>query len=272
MRCVPVFLALLLVPSAARADAIQESLRHLYNFDFATANRILDTHIATSPGDPLGYAIRSSSLLFYEMNRLRILQSEFFSDDRKIGGEEKLTPDPALRQRLFDSIETAQRLSTMRLQRDAGDTGALFSFSITEGVRTDYMAFIEKKQLRSLTYAKKAHNYALELLRRDPNFVDGYLTKGINEYLVGSLPFFVRWFVKFDETKGSKDEAVVNLQKVASKGRYFGPFARILLSIVHLREKRPQQALTTLRDLQREFPGNPLFREELAKLEKKHAN
>ncbi len=271
MRAAIVPVALLLLTLAPlRADAIHESLHHLYNFDFAAANRILDGHIKANPADPLGYAIRSSSLLFYEMHRLKILESEFFESDHKIAGDERLQADPATRARLFDAIETAQRLSTLRIQKDPGDIVALFSFSITEGVRTDYTAFIEKKQIRSLSSAKKASAYGAELLRRDPTFVDGYLNKGINEYVMGSLPFFVKWFVRFEDTKGSKDEAVANLEKVATQGRYFGPFARILLAVVHLREKRPAKAIETMRGLCREFPGNTLFRDELAKMEKKY--
>ncbi|MEZ5400836.1 MAG: hypothetical protein R2729_14280 [Bryobacteraceae bacterium] len=270
MRVGPILLlTLTCAPATVCADPIQESLHSLYDLDFAGANRTLEAYIKANPSDPLGYAVRASSLLFYEMHRLKILESEFFSDDKKIGGDEKLDPDPATKQRLLDAIETAQRLATMRLQKDPGDTTALFSFSITEGVRTDYTAFVEKKQLRSLSSAKKAHNYALELSKRDPNFTDALLTKGIHEYLVGSLPFFIKWFVKFDETQGSKELAVVNLEKVAQKGRYFGPFARILLAIVHLREKRPEKAREELRWLTREFPHNPLFRNELTKLNKK---
>jgi hypothetical protein len=133
-------------------------------------------------------------------------------------------------------------------------------------MRTDYMALIEKKQLRSLSYAKRAHNYALQVIKADPNFTDAYLTTGLTEYLVGSLPFFVRWFVKFDQVDGSKDQAVARLNRVAESGRYLGPFARILLAIIHLREKRPALARDLMAGLARDFPGNYLFRDEAKKL------
>jgi hypothetical protein len=251
-----------------RADLIHDALNRLYNFDFAGAHRILDSHIAAHPADPLGHAIRSSALLFYELHRLKILEAEFFESDKRIAEKKNPEADPKIRQRLFEAIDTAQRLASVRLQANPGDTTALFSFCVTEGVRTDYRAFVERKQLSSLSIAKKAQGYAMELIKRDPTYVDAYLTKGISEYLIGSLPFFIRWFVRFEQTKGSKEEAVENLEKVARSGRYMGPFARILLSIIHLREKRPKQAYEIMKILCRDFPENPLFRTELAKLEK----
>jgi hypothetical protein len=87
--------------------------------------------------------------------------------------------------------------------------------------------------------------------------------------MIGSLPFFVRWFVHFDNVNGNKQRGVDNLRLVARQGRYFKPFAKILLGIIALREKRPQEAQSMLVDLTRDYPKNPLFRRELTKLNTK---
>lgn len=251
---------------AAPADPIGETYRLLYNLDFAAAHRVLDDYEAKQPSDPIGPAVRAAAFLFYELDRLKILEGEFFSNDKKISGDDKLQPDPHIRERFFASVTKAQQLADVRIQKSPNDTYALFAYCLTEGMRTDYMALVEKKQLRSLSYAKRAHNYALQVLKADPNFTDAYLTTGLTEYLVGSLPFFIRWFVKFEQVDGSKDQAVARLNKVAEKGRYLGPFARILLSIIHLREKRPAQARDLMAGLSREFPRNYLFKKESEKL------
>jgi hypothetical protein len=120
--------------------------------------------------------------------------------------------------------------------------------------------------MSSLSPARRSNNYAQQLLKLDPKFYDAYLTAGFSEYMVGSLPFFVKWFVHFDNVSGSKEQGIRNLEKAANDGRYFKPFARILLSIVALREKRPLDAQKLMADLAREYPRNPLFRKELAKL------
>ena len=269
MKRAIVILVLLAAPAASRAATVGDAYTRLYNFDFPGAHTILDGYIAASPQDPLGHSTRAAAYLFYELDRLKILQGEFLTDDKKISGDGKLTPDPAIRLRFFASVEEAQRLAESRLQERPGDSNALFAFCITEGLKTDYTAFVEKRQLRSLASARKAHDFAVELLRRDPAFVDANLTTGITEYLVGSLPFFIKWFVRFDQAQGSKEQAVLNLEKVAQQGRYLGPFARILLSIIHLREKRTPQSLRLLEGLVAEFPGNPLLRMEMEKLRAK---
>ncbi len=246
--------------------SVVDAYARLYNFDFPGAHRVLDGYIAATPKDPLGYSTRAAAYLFFELDRLKILQGEFLADDKKISGDDKLVPDPAIRAHFFAAVEDAQRAAEARLQEKPGDSNSLFAFCITEGLKTDYTAFVEKRQLRSLASARKAHNYAVELLQRDPTFVDAKLTTGITEYLVGSLPFFIRWFIKFDQTQGSKQQAVLNLETVAQQGRYLGPFARILLSIIHLREKRAPQSLKLLEGLVTDYPGNGLLRSEMEKL------
>jgi predicted Zn-dependent protease len=53
---------------------------------------------------------------------------------------------------------------------------------------------------------------------------------------------------------------------VAREGHYFKPFAKIMLSIIALREKRPQETQQWLTELARDYPQNRLFRKELAKV------
>jgi predicted Zn-dependent protease len=56
------------------------------------------------------------------------------------------------------------------------------------------------------------------------------------------------------------------VQLVANEGHFLKPFAKILLAIAALREKRPRDAERLLQDLAKAYPENPLFRTELDKL------
>jgi len=254
---------------AAPATPIDAAFSRLYNFDFAGAHRILDQYLAAHPRDALGHGVRAAAYLFHELDRLKILETEFFADDKKISGDGKLTPDPIVRQRFFDSVGKAQQLANARLAASPGDKDALFALCISEGLVSDYKALVEKKQLRSLSNVRQAHGYALRLLEADPNFQDAYLSTGVSEYLIGSLPFFIRWFVRIDQVDGSKQVAIRNMEQVAAHGRYLAPLAEILLAIVYLREKQPEKTVRILDDLCRKFPENPLFRKELAKVTEK---
>ena len=254
------------LPAFCGPDAIDRAFQRLYNFDFAGAHRILDEYQGANSSDPLAYGVRASTYLFQELYRLGILESEFFADYKRLTEKRNLKADPVIRQKLFKAMGEGRRLAQARLAAKADDDDALFTMCIVSGVLTDYTSFVEDKHLSSLSNAKEAQRWALALLKSDPTFYDAYLTTGISEYLVGSLPFFVRWFVRFDQVEGSKEQAVHNLELVASKGRYVGPFARILLAIIHLREKRPEVSHRILVELAREYPENPLIRREMEKI------
>lgn len=52
----------------------------------------------------------------------------------------------------------------------------------------------------------------------------------------------------------------------ADKGHYLRSFAKILLALAALREKKTEVASKQLTELVAEFPENPLFANELAKV------
>lgn len=259
------------LPAAAAAavdvdPAVDRALDRLYNFDFEAAHRALDGHVLEQPDDPIGYAIRGAIYLFYELDRLGILATEFFRDDEKIVDRKKLQPDPEVYADFVEVLDRAETLALERLEESPDDTTALFALCLKEGLISDYKALIEKRGLRSLRYARTASLHAIRLLELEPRFYDAYLATGITEYLIGSLPFFIRWFVRFEGVEGDKEVAFDELEMVASEGRYLGPFAKILLSIMSLREGRPEHARLLLDDLTESYPENPLLRRELNRL------
>ncbi len=270
-RCPAALMAMVLSCHLAPAASLDDAFDRMYRHDFPAAQQILSQYIAQHPKDPLGYTMKSAAYLFAELDRLQILESEFFGNDKRIADKKQVKADPAVRTAVYENLEKARELAHATLAGAPEDKNALFAVCISFGIQTDYMALIEKKQLRSLSAARESHNWALKLLKLDSTFYDAYLTTGLSEYLLGSVPFFVRWVLRFEDTKGSKNVAVENLQKVAANGRYFRPFAKVLLAIIHLREKRPLQAEMQLVELHHEFPENPLFKKEMEKLARRRS-
>jgi len=253
-------------PCGTESPDVSAAFDHLYNFNFPAAHTDINRYVAAHPREPLGYAIRAAAYLFYELDRLGILESEFLTSDKHIAEKRALRPDPEVRALFLKSLDDAQTRAQAALAANPSDRQALFAMSIVEGVTTDYMAFVEKHQIASLSPAKRSNSYAQQLLKLNPPCVDAYITAGISEYMVGSLPFFIRWFVKFDNVQGSKEQGVKNLELVVREGHYFKPFAKILLAIIDLREKRPRETEKLLESLARDYPSNPLFRKELARM------
>lgn len=261
--------ALWAAPLAGAADpaALDQVFVRLYNFNFPAAHDVLNRYIAAHPDEPLPYAVRGSAYLFFEMDRLGILEGEFFTNDSRIADKKKLKPDPGIRAQFMKAMEDTQSRANAVLAAHPHDRDALFAMCMAQGLSTDYMALVEKHQIKSLSLAKSSNRYAQELLRLDPQFYDAYLSTGVTEYLVGSLPFFIRWFVRFDNVQGNKEQGMKNLQLVAQRGHYLRPFAKILLGIAYMREKKPQQTEQLLAELTHDYPANPLLRRELDKVQ-----
>jgi hypothetical protein len=260
------------LPATAPPPEIDQAFQQLYNFNFPAAHEVLNRYIALHPQEPLPYAVRGSAYLFHELDRLGILEGEFFVNDTRIADKRKLQPDPAIRSRFLQAVTDAQTRAKAVLAANPQDHNALFAMCMTQGLTTDYMALVEKHQIKSMTPMKDSNRYAQELLRIDPQFYDAYLTTGITEYMVGSLPFFIRWFVRFDNVQGSKEQGIHNLELVSQRGHYLKPFAKILLAIAYMREKKPRQTEQLLAGLTRDYPSNPLLRRELEKVESTLAN
>jgi hypothetical protein len=148
----------------------------------------------------------------------------------------------------------------------------LFALTIASGLRADYAALVEKRNLASLRYTKEATGWAQQLLAVDPERYDAHLATGVSQYIIGSMAAPVRWLVRLGGVSGDKQKGIADLQLTAERGHYLAPFARILLAIAYVREKdqpRARQLLVSLRD---EFPKNPLFEQEIARLDTRPGN
>jgi hypothetical protein len=253
-------------PGAEHRTPVEAAFLRLYNFDFPGAHALLDREIQRSPQDPLPLNVRAAAYLFAELHRLKILEVDFFSDDDRVVDRRKLKPDPAVRDRFFNSIVEAERLANGTLSSKPNDRDALFALCMATGLETDYAALVERRRFGSFSLSKQNQVYARKLLALDPPVYDAYLTFGTVEYVVGSLPFFLRWFVHMEQIRGSKEAAMEDLERAAKRGKYYGPLARMMMAVIHIREKRPRQAEALLNGLALEFPENPLFRRELGRL------
>jgi hypothetical protein len=256
---------------AAEPASLDQILQSLYNFDFAGTHAGLNTYIEAHPREPLPYAFRGAAYLFYELDRLGALESEFLTDDDRLVEKTRPQPDANIRRKFLEATGDAQQRAEAVLKISPNDRSALFAMCVVSGVTTDYMALVEKRQIGSLSLAKRSNGYAQRLLKLDPRFYDAYLTAGFSEYMIGSLPFFIRWFIHFDNVDGNKQRGIANLELVAREGHYLKPLAKIFLGIIDLREKKPEEARKLLAELAHDYPGNPLYRKELDKLNLKRA-
>src|SRR5579864_3332507 len=245
---------------------LDAGFRLLYQLKPAEARVQFESWQNSHPGDPLGSAAEAASYLFEECYRQGILTSEFFLDEERFLGKVALKPDPALRAAFFAADKQAQNLARLRLKTNPDDTNALFAMTLSVGMQADYASLIDKHQVESLKMIRDADRYAKKLLVIAPDAADAYLTLGAANYIIGSLPGLKKLFLGFAGIHGDKKVGIQQLESAADHGHYLRPFAKILLALAALREKKPEVARAQLTDLVKEFPENPLFAGELAKL------
>ena len=143
----------------------------------------------------------------------------------------------------------------------------MFALTLSSGLKADYAALIEKRNRASLHLTRQATAWADQLLKVDPDCYDAHLAGGISRYLIGSMAAPMRWILRLGGVKGDKQAGIAELQLTAERGHYLAPFARILLAIAYVRDKDPARARELLVSLRRDFPENPLFAREIARLD-----
>jgi hypothetical protein len=267
--------ATLLTPARA-ADlvvtpaSLEKGFGLLYNLDFDQAHQVFLTWEELHPQDPLGPTAEAAGLLFSEFHRLGVLESQFYTNDKSFQDRNKIDPDPAVRDRFNAALGRAQTLSTNHLVASPRDRDALFAMTLSSGLQADYAALIEKRNLPSLRYTRDANDWAAKLLAVDPECYDAHVATGFSKYIIGSMAAPVRWIMRVGGVAGDKKEGIAELKLTADHGHYLGPFARILLAIAYVRDKDTARARGVLASLRDEFPKNPLFAQEIARLDATH--
>jgi hypothetical protein len=134
------------------------------------------------------------------------------------------------------------------------------------GLRGDYMALVEKRNFAALSTIKSSRVLAEKLLSQDPSYYDAYLAVGVENYLLGVNSAPVRWLLRLGGAQTDKDEGIAKLRLTAERGHYLAPYARLLLAVAALRDHDRGGARSLLAGLADEFPRNPLYRKELARI------
>jgi hypothetical protein len=258
-----------LASASAGPTELDCGFRLLYNLDFEAAQQRFASYQQQHPDDPMGHIGEAAGLLFAELDRLGALQTRLFADNRAFDKRPKLKADSDVYKQFAEEVARGEAMARRRLATHPQDVPSLLALTLAAGLRADYAALIQERNLPALRLTRDGERAAQALLAACPDCYDAYVATGISKYLVGELAAPLRWVLRLGGYKGDKAEGVRQLELAAERGRYLAPFARILLAVAYLREKRPDKARVLLSGLRDEFPRNPLFARELARLENK---
>jgi hypothetical protein len=239
----------------------------MYNLRFDEALRLAEAAKKLATDDPVPWMAQACAVLFREFDRMHILRSELFGADNNFIDGPAIAWAPQARKDFDAALSGSEKLAQDRLKQNKDDPRALFALTLVNGLRADDAALIAKKKFTALSYAKTATRYAEQLLARSPDYYDAYISTGMGKYIIGGKAAPVRWVLRLGGFKGDLEQGVKELNLVADHGRYLSPFARILLAFDDLRHKNPTAARKKLEWLREHFPNNPLFSQEIAKLD-----
>ncbi len=261
-------------PAAATIGPIQLSeqpeidagFRLLYELKFPEARATFAIWENKHPGEALAPAVEAASYLFQEFDRQNVLTSEFFLDDDRLLGGVQGAPDRAVRDAFGAAARRAQELARARLKTNPHDADALFALTIATGMQADYTSLIERRQMESLRLTREADKVAKDLLAVAPGAADAYVALGAANYIIGCLPGYKRFIIRFGGFHGDRALGMQQLGLTAANGHYLRPYAKLMLALAAMREKQWGLARTQFEQLTAEFPANAKFARELAKL------
>lgn len=208
----------------------------------------------------------ATTILYQELHRLGLLETSAFKGDNDFLLQENPKPDPAAKTKFLGAIAEARRLAESQLKQRPRDSSALFVLSQNYALSGNYAFMIDKAYIGALRAGNKARSYSDRLRKIDPDFVDAYLVAGVQEYVVGGLPWALRAVISLGGIRGNQDRGRTWVEYVAKEGKLLNVEARMLLALLYRREHRPLDSAEVLAGLIGEFPRNYVLRLELASM------
>jgi len=250
--------------AARQEPEISSGFDHFYNLEYDQALADFHQEIANQPNDPDGYNHVAQSILYRGMFRSGALESELVGGTNSFLRRPKVTIPANDEAEFFHSIDRAVQLSQALIQKNPNDKKALYALGVAYGLRANYNFLVRKAWRDSLRDASLARETHAKLTAIDPSFVDARLTQGLDDYVVGSLPWAVRMLGFLAGIRGDREDGIRELELVAMEGDHNKINAQILLAVIYRREKHSAAAIPLLETLARRFPRNPLYLFEIA--------
>ena len=253
-------LLLLVHPAEAYAqDAralIERAFTAAYNLDHAEAIASLDQAIAADPTNPDAH--RAAAVIAWL--RIGFLRGSITVDDY-LGSVSKpninmLPPPPEEAARFQRHITRAMQLAEAELQRRPRDPEAHFRIGSVVGTQASYGATVEGKVLASFRAARRAYDAHETVLELDPSRKDAGLIVGTYRYVVSALSLPIRLMAYVAGFGGDKDRGLRMIEEAAAYRSLTQTDAKFALILLYNRERRFDEALRTIQDLQKQYPRN----------------
>jgi tetratricopeptide (TPR) repeat protein len=237
----------------------------VYNLEYKLAREKFERMVKLAPDHPAGYIYLANNLWLEWLNSSRRLSSSLYNGDsfyQQDAEEDQF--DPKRDKEFNDYLRQAIGIAKARAQKNPQDTEALYYQGAALGLRAGYSVTVKRSFRRAIGDANASIQIQKKVVKLDPNYSDAYLSIGLYEYVIDSLPFVWRTLARLAGLKGSKSKGIEHLELATQKGRFASDDARVILIGIYSREKQPEKALEVISYLANKYPRNYLLAVERA--------
>ncbi len=245
-------------------DHVSLAIDHFHNLEYDQAESLLEGFLKEHPGELRPWNALGMVILYREMFLRGLLESQ-------LSGKKGEAFEPATKpvtkefeKRLFTVLDKAQTQADDRVKKNPKDEEALYWDGVTHGTRATYFFTLKRAWKGALDEAKAAQRNHKTLLELDPGFTDAKLIVGVQDYVIGSLPWPIKMLAALLGAHGDRERGLKEVELVAQSGKYAQDDARTVLAVLYQREERWSDARRVLQDVVPRFPRSFISAQELA--------
>ena len=251
---------------AAGVDHIKQGDDYFYDLEYEEAISAYERQRKLTPDDPNVYNHIATCYLYKELHRYGIAQSGAFKKGNSFLKWDKLELNPGPREKLEQYMLYGRHLAEVTLKKRPTDPRTLYWASQNYAFAASFSFLVDKAYLKALRRGNKAHDLSKKNIKHNPDFPDGYFVAGVQEYVIGSLPWVVRVLVALGGVTGDKEKGLKWVEMVAEEGDEAREQSRVVLTILYRREGRNLEAAELMRGLIKDYPTNYVFQIELGSI------
>jgi tetratricopeptide (TPR) repeat protein len=253
-------------PLDGQEKAVTTAIEHIRNLEYAEAEEQLRHFLTADSTNLRAWNYLAIAILYEEMFKRGVLESRVYGQGGDVFKPSKVAVTPEFQQELLKTLEKAQAVAEQRLKSDSSDQDAMYWAGVSHGTRATYHFVLRKEYKPALHEATEAYNYHRNLLKLNPRYIDAYLIVGMNNYVVGSLPWYIKVLTALTGRHGNRAEGLQQMKRAEQEGHYAREDARLMLAVLYQREKRYAEALPLYQEMARSYPRNYLLQGEVAAL------
>ncbi|HKQ79870.1 MAG TPA: tetratricopeptide repeat protein [Blastocatellia bacterium] len=250
----------------------REGTEALYNMDYAAARTKFEEIKKRIPQHPAGDLYVATVIWLEHLNKSRRLQTSLYKNESSFyAGADKAKEESegdvvetGVDRAFRDRMAQAKTKALAMVARDKNDADAQYFLGAYYGVMAGYEASTARKFYSAMRNGSRSVDAHEKTLKLNPNYFDAYLSVGMYDYIVGSLPFMYKAFAAIAGVRGNKQRGIARLKGVVEKETATADDARVMLLAIYQNEKRYEDALALLDQLSAKYPRSYLIKLERA--------